>query len=95
MKHSATSFTPKDARKPSNELKVTLHLSMNAKRNRVYPEIEVSDHVRIFRKKKPNEKERVGNFSTNVYTVERIDKKLGQSYYFVDGWIGLICALNC
>ena len=85
MKHSATGFTPKDARKPSNELKVTLHLSMNAKRNRVYPEVEVSDEVRIFRKKKPNEKERVGNFSTNVYTVERIDKKLGQSYFFVGG----------
>ena len=85
MKHSATGFTPKDARKPSNEFKVKLHLDMNAKRNRVYPEIEVADKVRIFRKKKPNEKERVGNFNTNVYTVERIDKKLGQSYYFVDG----------
>ena len=66
MKHSATGFTPKDARKPSNELKVKLHLNMNAKRNRVYPEIEISDQVRIFRKKKPNEKERVGNFSKNV-----------------------------
>ena len=85
MKHSATGFTPKDARKPSNELKVKLHVNMNAKQNRVYPEIEVSDQVRIFRKKKPNEKERVGNFSSHVYTVERIDKMLGQSYYFVEG----------
>ena len=58
---------------------------MNAKRNRVYPEVVVSDQVRIFRKKKPNEKERVGNFSTHVYTVQRIDKKLGQNYYFVEG----------
>ena len=58
---------------------------MNAKRNRVYPEIEVSDQVRIFRKKKPNEKERVGHFSKNVFTVEKVDKKLGQSYYFVEG----------
>ena len=85
MKHSATGFTPKDARKPSNELKVKLHLNMNAKRNRVYPEVVVSDQVRIFRKKKPNEKERVGNFSKNVFTVEKVDKKLGQSYYFVEG----------
>ena len=58
---------------------------MNAKRNRVYPEIEVSDQVRILRKKKPNEKERVDNFGTNVYTVERIDEKLGQKYYYVEG----------
>ena len=71
---------------PENrELKVKLHLNMNDKRNRVYPEIEISDQVRIFRKRKPNEKERVGNFSKKVYTVERINKKLGQSYYFVEG----------
>ena len=43
MKHSATGFTPNDARKPSNELKVKLHLNMNAKRNRVYPELGVGD----------------------------------------------------
>ena len=85
MKHSATGFTPKDARKPSNELKVKLHLNMNAKRNRVYPELSVGDEVKIFRKRKPNEKERVSNWSQNVYTIERIDEKLGQKYYYVGG----------
>ena len=78
MKHSATGFTPKDARKPSNELKVKLHLNMNAKRNRVYPELSVGDEVKIFRKRKPNEKERVSNWSHNIYTIETIDEKLGQ-----------------
>ena len=76
MKHSATGFTPKDARKPSNELK--------AKRNRVYPDLGVGDEVKIFRKKKPNDKERVGNFSQNVFTIEN-DEKLGQKYYSVEG----------
>ena len=85
MKHSATGFTPTDARKPSNELKVKLHLNMNAKRNRVYPELSVGDEVKIFRKRKPNEKERVGNFSQKVYTIEKIDEKLGQKYYYVEG----------
>ena len=85
MKHSATGFTPKDARKPSNELKVKLHLNMNAKRNRVYPDLGVGDEVKIFRKRKPNEKERVSNWSQNVYTIERIDEKLGQKYYYVEG----------
>ena len=82
IKHSATGFTPKDARKPSNELKVKLHLNLNATRNRVFPELSAGDEAKIFRKRKPNQKERVGNFSKNVYTVERIDKK---SYYFVTG----------
>ena len=85
MKHSATGFTPKDARKPSNELKVKPHLTMNAKRNRVYPDLGVGDEVKIFRKRKPNEKERMGNFSQNVYTIERIDEKMGQKYYYVEG----------
>ena len=58
---------------------------MNAKRNRVYSEVEVSDEVRIFRKRKPNEKERVGNFSQNVYTIEKIDEQMGQTYYYVEG----------
>ena len=94
MKHSATGFTPKDARKPSNELKVKLHLNMNAKRNRVYPEVEVSDEVRIFRKRKPNEKERVGNFSQNVYTMEKLMNKWVKNIIMLKAMIGLICVLS-
>ena len=58
MKHSATGFTPKDARKPSNPIKVKINLTMKGKKNRVYPELDVGDEVKIFRKRKPNEKER-------------------------------------
>ena len=94
MKHSATGFPPKDSRKPSNELKVKLHLSMNAKRNRVYPDLGVGDEVKIFRKRKPNEKERVSNWSQNVYTIE-LTKSWGRATTLWKGWIGLICALSC
>ena len=85
MKHSATGFTPKEARKPSNELKVRLNLTMKGKKNRIYPELDVGDEVKIFRKRKPNEKERVGNWSQNIYTIENVENKLGQSYYRVEG----------
>ena len=85
MKHSATEMTPQEARKPSNEFKVSLNLANKAKKNRMYPELEKGDEVKIFKKRKPNEKERVGNWSKNIYTVERIDEKLGQKYYFVNG----------
>ena len=85
MKQSATGFTPKEARKPSNQFKVKLNLTMKGKKNRVYPELEVGDEVKISRKRKPNEKERVSNWSQNIYTIENIENKLGQNYYRVEG----------
>ena len=48
---------PIEARKKKNELNVKLKLSMNAKKNRIYPELDVGDTVKILRKRKPNEKE--------------------------------------
>ena len=85
MIHSATKFTPKEARKPSNQFAVRLNIASSGKRNRIYPDLDKGDEVKIFRKRKPNEKERVGNFSKNVYTVERIEKKFSQSHYYVEG----------
>ena len=77
MKHSPIEMTPKEARKPSNEIKVKLNLASKARKNRMYPELEKGDEVKIFKKRKPNEKERVGNWSKNIYTIERVDEKLG------------------
>ena len=85
MKHSATGFTPKEARKPSNQFKVKLNLTMKGKKNRVYPDLDVGDEVKIFKKRKPNGKERVGNWSQNIYTIEKVENKLGQNYYYVEG----------
>ena len=85
MVHSAHKFTPKDARKPSNELKVKFNLTMNAKRNRLYPDVDTGDKVKIYRKKGVGEKERTSTWSANTYTVEKIEKKLNQNYYYVEG----------
>ena len=52
MKHSATGFTPKEARKPSNQIKVKLNLTMKGKKNRVYPDLDVGDEVNRMKKKK-------------------------------------------
>ena len=82
VKHFAT---PKEARKPSNELSVRLNIASSGKRTRIYPEIDKGDEVKIFKKRKPNEKERVGNWSKNTYTIERMEKKLSQSHYCVEG----------
>ena len=74
MKPSATEMTPKEARKPSNELKVKLNLASKARKTRVYPELDKGDEVKLFRKRIPSEKERVNNFSKNTYTIEKTDE---------------------
>ena len=56
--HSTTKFTPSGAKKPENEFEVKLNISLQAKKSRVYPEIEVGDSVKIMRKKGISEKER-------------------------------------
>ena len=58
MKHSTTTFTPKEARKPSNQFAARLNIASSGKRNRIYPEFEGRDEGKIFRKRKPNEKDR-------------------------------------
>ena len=30
-------------------------------------------------------KERVGSWSQNIYTIEKVEDKLGQNYYYVEG----------
>ena len=51
MKHSATNMTPNEARKKENELKARLNVANKAKKNRMYPELQISDKVKIMRKK--------------------------------------------
>ena len=82
--HSTTKFTPSEAKKPKNEFEVRLNISLQAKRNRTYPEIEVGDSVKIMRKKGISEKERTSHWLKTPQTVKRIDKKLGQNYYFLE-----------
>ena len=69
---------------------------MKGKKNRIYPDLDVGDEVKIFRKRKPNETERVSNWSQNIYTIENVENQLGQHYYKVEGndrqylWVELL-----
>ena len=83
MKHLATGFTPKDARKLSYQFEVKLDLTMQGKKNRIYPELDVGDEVKIFEATKITE--RASNLSRNISTIENIESKLGQRYYRVEG----------
>ena len=96
MVSSTTKFTPIEARKKKNELEVKLNISVQAKRNRTYPELEVGDDVKIMRKKGFSEKERTSHWVKTPQTIKRIDKKLGQK--IIINWrmiVGVIYATNC
>ena len=84
MVSSVTGFTPIEARKPKNEFAVKLHINLNAKKTRLYPELNVNDEVKVMRKKGISEKERTSHWLKNKQTITKIDKKLGQKYYYLD-----------
>ena len=65
MVSSTTKFTPLEAKKKKNEFEVKLNISLQAKRNRTYPEVDVGDRVKIMRKKGISEKERTFTLGEN------------------------------
>ena len=85
MVHSAIKMTPKEAVKKSNTLKAKVNMTLQATRTRKYPEISQGSKVKIYRKKAITEKERTSQWSKETYEVERIEKKLGQSYFYLNG----------
>ena len=76
---------PTEAEKPENEFDVKTNLEINAIHRRKYPDIEVGDEVRTYRKKKQGDKERMGNFEEGKRTVKSITKSLGQKFYKLNG----------
>ena len=67
--------------KKINEFEVKLNISMNARKPRVYPDLDIGDKVKIMRKKGISEKERTRHWLKSVHTVETIETKLGQTYH--------------
>ena len=51
MVHSVTKHTPEEALKQSNKSMVKFNLELKKRSSRRYPDIEVGDTVRIFKKK--------------------------------------------
>jgi hypothetical protein len=65
---------------------LNLSLELGRKTKRKYPEIEVNDKVRIYRKRKNFEKGvRVPVWSESIFTVEKIEDSMGQKLYYVSG----------
>ena len=81
MVHSSTGLTPNEAKKEKNEFRAKLNVASKARKDRIYPELEVGSKVKIMRKKRTGEKERTSHWLQGEYIVEAIEEKLGQTYY--------------
>jgi hypothetical protein len=82
----ATGFTPNYARLSKYRTEIRMRMLLNAKRNRKYPTISVDDKVRVYKKKKLMDKERVPVFSKVLHTVEKIIEEEGQKLYKISGY---------
>ena len=85
MVSSVTKMTPKEARMKNNELDVKMNMSLQAKSNRKYLVVEVSDKVKLVRKKAITEKERTSNYLKETFKVEKVEKRLGHNCYYLEG----------
>ena len=85
MEHSTIKMTPKEAMKEKNELKAKQNMTNQATRTRKYPNISVGDKVRIYRKRKVGEKERVGIWGKETHEIEKIEERNNQSNFYVKG----------
>lgn len=78
-------MTPNEARKKENEFKVKLNMATKAVKKRVYPDIEVNDKVKLARKKGITEKHQTSHWLKEVFTVSKIERKMGQNYNYLEG----------
>lgn len=85
MVHSVTKHTPEHALRPSNTAIIKFNLELKSRHSRKYPEIEIGDTVRIFKKKDKLDKERVSNWSSKKYKVIAISENMNQKFYKLEG----------
>ena len=62
-----------------------MNLNLKRKRNRLYPEVKEGDSVRVYTKKKNCQKERVPVWSENLFTVDKIEERNNQHFYYLSG----------
>ena len=83
MVHSTIGMTPEEARNPGAEFDVKTNLEIHRISNRKYPELNIGNSVKVYKKKKINAKERVPVWDEVVRKVEGIATSFGQKFYKV------------
>ena len=87
-KHTATGFTPLEAREPENEDAVLQSITSRAKENLKYPVISIGDFVKVVQKPGKYSEFKAGfnHWSTRTYKVTGITYEQGQGRYFLEGY---------
>ena len=70
MVSSVTKLTPSEAREPKNTLDVKLNLEIQRRHTRTYPNIEIGDKVKIYKKKDRFDKENKPVWLNGIHRVE-------------------------
>ena len=73
-------MTPEDATKTENEYGVKTNLEIKARHDRRYPELEVGDVVRKFKKSEKFKQERVGDYEGSTWRVVAISNPWGKNF---------------
>ena len=81
MVHNVTKMTPHDAKLKVNELNVKMNLELKRRLSRVYPDVDVGDSVKTYKKKTVMSKERISRWDNEIHVVEYITESHGQKFY--------------
>ena len=84
--HNSTNLTPSEADKGHNQFYAKLNLELNRVRKRRYPDVDVDDNVKIYKKKDKLDKEHISTWSSKIYKVNKIETKFNQKYYYLEGY---------
>jgi hypothetical protein len=77
-------MTPNEARRPENDHDVRTSLVIHSVKKRTYPDLAVGDKVRIYRKRKNFDKERVPVWEDGYTKITDIIESHGQKHYKVE-----------
>ena len=77
-------MTPKEAKKKENDFEVRTNLEIKRINNMTYPELNIGYKVRVYKKRKPFDKERVGVWEDGCRRITDIIESHGQKLYKVD-----------
>ena len=80
MVNRSIGMTPYEARQDKKILNVKQNLELHAKHDRLYPNINVGDKVKIYTKKKIFDKQHKSVWSDDSYSVDCIESSHGQSF---------------
>ena len=83
--HSSTGMTPKEAALKQNTLQVKLNLELHRVSKRKYPDINVDDEVKLYKKKDKFDKENKSVWLPTKHKVALITESFGQKYYHITG----------